>query len=284
LRDKYEDLRREHERVVNMAKESGNPALQGLQVQKNDILSRPTIMKRQETKMNHGLLNNLQLFAEESLKSDEKDEVDDSLLVCWLDEAAIDKKIVEHSRERSAMDSNLLTLHLKGGEKLDELDEDEEEEAEPEPEQKQKQKQKPAPSTKKEIKNEKVQPQPKAPAKDEIVPATGNRFAAAFHAEPQHKDVDIGSIKSSVEIHSTIAPNNNQETMQFVGTSLEFKHVETSNMSREDLIDYCDSLESQMIEDKSLRGALEQSQKVIIDHLMETNEGLLKWFQMKKIL
>lgn len=65
---------------------------------------------------------------------------------------------------------------------------------------------------------------------------------------------------------------------------VDFKHKDTSNMSREEVIDYCDELETYLIEEKTLRAGLQQSQQVIIDHLMETNEALLKWFQMKKIL
>ena len=65
---------------------------------------------------------------------------------------------------------------------------------------------------------------------------------------------------------------------------LDFKHQDTSNMTREEVVDYCDELETRLIEEKTLRGGLQQSQQVIIDHLMETNEALLRWFQMKKIL
>jgi len=65
---------------------------------------------------------------------------------------------------------------------------------------------------------------------------------------------------------------------------LVFETMDTANMSKDELVDYCDQLESKLIEEKTLRYGLQKSQQVIIDHLMETNEALLQWFKIKKIL
>ena len=54
--------------------------------------------------------------------------------------------------------------------------------------------------------------------------------------------------------------------------------------TRQDLVDKIEVLESLLTEERMLNQGLQHSQQVVIDHLMETNEGLLKFFQMKKIL
>lgn len=65
---------------------------------------------------------------------------------------------------------------------------------------------------------------------------------------------------------------------------MTFETKDTANMTQDELVDYCDQLESKLIEEKTLRYGLQKSQQVIIDHLMETNEALLQWFKIKKIL
>jgi len=68
------------------------------------------------------------------------------------------------------------------------------------------------------------------------------------------------------------------------GDFLQFQVQNTAGMEKDQLVDYCDELESKLIEEKTLRYGLQKSQQVIIDHLMETNEALLQWFKVKKIL
>ena len=65
---------------------------------------------------------------------------------------------------------------------------------------------------------------------------------------------------------------------------LQFQTMDTASMEKDQLVDYCDELESKLIEEKTLRYALQKSQQVIIDHLMETNEALLQWFKVKGII
>merc|ERR1711902_409630 len=78
--------------------------------------------------------------------------------------------------------------------------------------------------------------------------------------------------------------NNDEEEDDGDADFLQFQTQDTAGMEKNDLVDYCDELESKLIEEKTLRYGLQKSQQVIIDHLMETNEALLQWFKVKKIL
>ncbi|ETO22139.1 kinesin heavy chain [Reticulomyxa filosa] len=279
MRDKYEDMRLEHERLINAAKDANNkPSPHALEVKPNAFAHRQTITRRQETVMNEGLLNNLELFEAQNKDDDETTEDTNGVLVCPMDEAEVDKKIVDHSRARSMMDSNLVSMHLNLSKlKLDIPDDELDEEAEEE-----------VPIKKTHVENK---PAKLAPTQNTVEVASKNRFAVALAVPGTNtKEVDIQQIKSSVEIQKALPDTNTDEkkaesTMELIGMAgVQFRHADTSKMNREELLDYCDAMETQIIEERALRGSLEQSQKVIIDHLMETNEGLLRWFQMKKIL
>merc|ERR1712176_770548 len=78
--------------------------------------------------------------------------------------------------------------------------------------------------------------------------------------------------------------NNDEDEEDGDADFLQFQTQDTAGMKKDDLVDYCDELESKLIEEKTLRYGLQKSQQVIIDHLMETNEALLQWFKVKKIL
>lgn len=78
--------------------------------------------------------------------------------------------------------------------------------------------------------------------------------------------------------------NNDEDEEQEEEDFLQFQVQDTAGMEKDQLVDYCDELESKLIEEKTLRYGLQKSQQVIIDHLMETNEALLQWFKVKKIL
>jgi len=91
-------------------------------------------------------------------------------------------------------------------------------------------------------------------------------------------NVQLKPVQNVVQQH--VEPTKEPEQ----SNEIVFKQVDTSKLTREELIDYCDEMESKLIEEQTLNQALKKAQQVIIDHLMETNEALLKWFQFKKIL
>jgi len=61
----------------------------------------------------------------------------------------------------------------------------------------------------------------------------------------------------------------------------EQAHMRTDNLSRDQLVERCEVLESMLEAEKSLNESYLYSQQVIIDHLAETNEGLLQFFRVK---
>merc|ERR1719474_1900740 len=61
----------------------------------------------------------------------------------------------------------------------------------------------------------------------------------------------------------------------------EQAHMRTDNLSRDQLVERCEVLESMLEAEKSLNEPYLYSQQVIIDHLAETNEGLLQFFRVK---
>jgi len=61
----------------------------------------------------------------------------------------------------------------------------------------------------------------------------------------------------------------------------EQDHIATINLNPNQLAERCEVLESMLEAEKALNGAYLYSQQVIIDHLAETNEGLLNFFRVK---
>jgi len=67
------------------------------------------------------------------------------------------------------------------------------------------------------------------------------------------------------------------------GTSIDYEqdHMATDNLTRDQLVERCEVLESMLDAEKALNESYLYSQQVIIDHLAETNEGLLTFFRVK---
>jgi len=63
--------------------------------------------------------------------------------------------------------------------------------------------------------------------------------------------------------------------------NLEQDNMATNTMDRATLIERCEVLESMLEAEKALNASMLYSQQVIIDHLAETNEGLLQFFRVK---
>lgn len=61
----------------------------------------------------------------------------------------------------------------------------------------------------------------------------------------------------------------------------EQDHMATDNLDRDQLVERCEVLESMLEAEKALNESYLYSQQVIIDHLAETNEGLLQFFRVK---
>merc|ERR1711920_1056744 len=61
----------------------------------------------------------------------------------------------------------------------------------------------------------------------------------------------------------------------------EQDHMATDNFTRDQLVERCEVLESMLDAEKALNESYLYSQQVIIDHLAETNEGLLQFFRVK---
>jgi len=61
----------------------------------------------------------------------------------------------------------------------------------------------------------------------------------------------------------------------------EQDHMATDNFTRDQLVERCEVLESMLEAEKALNESYLYSQQVIIDHLAETNEGLLQFFRVK---
>jgi len=61
----------------------------------------------------------------------------------------------------------------------------------------------------------------------------------------------------------------------------EQDHMATENLDRDQLVERCEVLESMLDAEKALNESYLYSQQVIIDHLAETNEGLLQFFRVK---
>jgi len=61
----------------------------------------------------------------------------------------------------------------------------------------------------------------------------------------------------------------------------EQDHMATENFTRDQLVERCEVLESMLQAEKALNESYLYSQQVIIDHLAETNEGLLQFFRVK---
>jgi len=66
-----------------------------------------------------------------------------------------------------------------------------------------------------------------------------------------------------------------------MGIDFEQDHMPTDNMTREMLVERVEVLESMLEAEKALNESYLYSQQVIIDHLAETNEGLLAFFRVK---
>jgi len=65
------------------------------------------------------------------------------------------------------------------------------------------------------------------------------------------------------------------------GIDYEQDHMPTDNMDRDQLVERAEVLESMLEAEKALNESYLYSQQVIIDHLAETNEGLLQFFRVK---
>merc|ERR1719357_297718 len=61
----------------------------------------------------------------------------------------------------------------------------------------------------------------------------------------------------------------------------EQEYMATDNLTRDQLVERCEVLESMLEAEKSLNESYLYSQQVIIDHLADTNEGLLQFFRVK---
>jgi len=66
-----------------------------------------------------------------------------------------------------------------------------------------------------------------------------------------------------------------------MGINFEQDHMATDDMDRPMLVERCEVLESMLEAEKALNESYLYSQQVIIDHLAETNEGLLQFFRVK---
>lgn len=66
-----------------------------------------------------------------------------------------------------------------------------------------------------------------------------------------------------------------------MGVDYEKDHMDTDNMDRDMLVERTEVLESMLEAEKALNESYLYSQQVIIDHLAETNEGLLQFFRVK---
>merc|ERR1712244_59918 len=61
----------------------------------------------------------------------------------------------------------------------------------------------------------------------------------------------------------------------------EDAQLDLDTLNQEELVEHCDVLRSQLSQQKTLNESYIYSQQVIIDHLAETNEGLLAYFRVK---
>merc|ERR1719357_1114310 len=61
----------------------------------------------------------------------------------------------------------------------------------------------------------------------------------------------------------------------------EQEYMATDNLTRDQLVERCEVLESMLEAEKALNESYLYSQQVIIDHLADTNEGLLQFFRVK---
>merc|ERR1712173_301185 len=66
-----------------------------------------------------------------------------------------------------------------------------------------------------------------------------------------------------------------------ITVDFEDPQLDLEQLSREQLVEHCDVLRSMLEAEKTLNESYIFSQQVIIDHLAETNEGLLAYFRVK---
>jgi len=77
--------------------------------------------------------------------------------------------------------------------------------------------------------------------------------------------------------HTNLVVNVNMNT----GIDYEKDYMPTDDMNRDQLVERTEVLESMLEAEKALNESYLYSQQVIIDHLAETNEGLLQFFRVK---
>jgi hypothetical protein len=64
----------------------------------------------------------------------------------------------------------------------------------------------------------------------------------------------------------------------------EQDHIPVNHLKQSQLTERCEVLESMLEAEKALNQSYLYSQQVIIDHLAETNEGILQYFRYKNLL
>jgi len=82
----------------------------------------------------------------------------------------------------------------------------------------------------------------------------------------------------NIDDNFTYDDNQNMGEQQI---DYEQDHMETDGWDRDQLAERCEVLESMLEAEKAMNESYLYSQQVIIDHLAETNEGLLQFFRVK---
>merc|ERR1719204_1749983 len=82
-------------------------------------------------------------------------------------------------------------------------------------------------------------------------------------------------------LHSVHDHDDDYKMEDDIVINFEDPHLDNTQLSHEQLMERCDVLESMLEAEKAVNESYKYSQQVIIDHLAETNEGLLQYFRVK---
>jgi len=97
----------------------------------------------------------------------------------------------------------------------------------------------------------------------------------------QNRNEQILNISKNLETAEAFTKAGVEQEDSAKPIDYEQDHMAMDNLNRDQLVERCEVLESMLDAEKALNESYLYSQQVIIDHLAETNEGLLTFFRVK---
>jgi len=115
--------------------------------------------------------------------------------------------------------------------------------------------------------------------REELIRKSTTMFQSQNYSEAMNERILNLNQKNMAEAFTAAATKPEDDSDKPI--DYEQDHMATDDFTRDQLVDRCEVLESMLQAEKSLNESYLYSQQVIIDHLAETNEGLLQFFRVK---